>query len=459
MIQQATTDESKFPPRCCTQPILSSTIKSVVNRQERHDFLKAARQFSTPWEARIFCPNSACSEFIPPRTKLDPKHPCDVICRKCKTRVCVMCKQNAHAIGKDCPDDHELNEVLKIGEKSGWKRCYKCRALVELNQGCTHMTCRCKAQFCYACGAIWNSAVGCPNFCDGDEELERRRIEEEQRTAAHEAEQAAQEAAAEAEAEELNRALRRLQAHPDFIALRTEMLDHKDRFGDFLARKRWLMETRHAEKKVALVAKYAEQVDKMQERHSKTASHLDERQIEAEMELRSTLEQSEKSVMIRLKHMEAYCDGLGQSSAPELPARVVTERDLRELGQQYNLRDNMARLHQSRVNVMRDRQTKKMEELLERQEQEMQKLVDKRQRDMEDLAAEFAQEEDEVARVFGRRKQESRRFWDLKFEVLRKELEEREGVRYALPDVPPWIDGPPAHSSLAFVAVTEDDGC
>ena len=209
MRPQATTDESKCPPRCCTLPIPSPTIKSVVNREERLAFLKAVRQFSTPWEARIFCPNSTCSEFIPPRTKLDPKHPSDVLCRKCNTRVCVMCKQNAHAIGKDCPDDRELGEVLMMGEKSGWKRCYKCRALVELSQGCTHMTCRCKAQFCYLCGAIWNPAVGCPNFCDGDEELERRRIEEEQRAAAREAEEAAREAEAAAEAEDLAQAVKR----------------------------------------------------------------------------------------------------------------------------------------------------------------------------------------------------------------------------------------------------------
>ncbi|KAH7358386.1 IBR domain-containing protein [Plectosphaerella cucumerina] len=453
MIQQATTDESKFPPRCCTQPIPSSIIKSVVNRQEKLAFLKAVRQFSTPWEARVYCPNAACSEFIPPRTKLDPKHPADVVCKKCRTRVCLMCKRNAHAIGKDCPDDHELNEVLKIGEKSGWKRCYKCRALVELSHGCTHMTCRCKAQFCYLCGAIWNPAVGCPNFCDGDEELERRRIEEEERAAADEAEKAAEEAAAAA-------AVERFQGHPKFIALRAEMIEQKQCFGDFLARKRWLMEVRHSERKGALMEKYAEQVDKMEERHSKTAFHLDERQVEAEMELRTTLQQSEKSVLIRLKHMEAYCDRLGHNPESDLPARVVTERDLRELGQQYNVRDNMARLHQARINVLRDRQTKRMEELMDRQTKEMEKLLEKRQRDLENLAMDFALEEDEVARVFDVRKRETRRYWCLKFAILRRELEEKDGVRYAQPDRPVWSDESAGMAdTLDTAAAPEEDGC
>lgn len=156
MINQSATDESKMPPRCCTQPIPGSLIKTVLNRDEQQAFLKAVLQYSTPWESRIFCPSTSCGVFIPPRTRVDPKHPFEVECKMCKTRVCTTCKRAAHRLGQDCPDDWELDAVLKMGEKSGWRRCYKCRMLVELNTGCTHMTCRCKAQFCYICGAVWN---------------------------------------------------------------------------------------------------------------------------------------------------------------------------------------------------------------------------------------------------------------------------------------------------------------
>jgi hypothetical protein len=30
---------------------------------------------------------------------------------------------------------------------------------VELSTGCFHMTCRCKAQFCYLCAARWKSCA------------------------------------------------------------------------------------------------------------------------------------------------------------------------------------------------------------------------------------------------------------------------------------------------------------
>ncbi|EFQ26574.1 IBR domain-containing protein [Colletotrichum graminicola] len=438
MIQQSTTDESKMPPRCCTQPIPGPIVQKILSREEQHAFLKSVLQFSTPWEARIFCPNTACGEFIPPRNKIDPKHPFDVVCRKCRTRVCVMCKRNAHPVGKDCPSDWELEAVLKMGEKSGWRRCYKCRTLVELSQGCTHMTCRCKAQFCYICGAIWDPSVGCPNFCNGDEELERRRMEEEARNAELEAEKAAQEAAAAAKAAQRIEAEKRTQADAQFTKLQGEMREELDRFRVYTRKMKWAMCTRQAGKKQALADRYSDQIDKMKERHAKTATHLEERQIEAEMDLRSTLDQSEKSVKIRLKHMEAYCDGLGRSSNANLPPRTVTERDLRLLGQQYNVRDGMERLHQAKINVLRDRQAKRMEELLDRQEQELEKLFNKKEQDIENLATDFAHEEDTLVKIINDRKQRLQRRWLIAIEILRKELEEKTGDQYASLALPVW---------------------
>ncbi|TQN69600.1 hypothetical protein CSHISOI_05923 [Colletotrichum shisoi] len=374
VIQQSTTDESKMPPRCCTQPIPGSILQKILDREEQHVFLKAVLQFSTPWEARIFCPNTACGEFIPPRNRIDPKHPFDV------------------------------------------------------------------AQFCYICGAIWDPSVGCPNFCNGDEELERRRVEEEARNAELEAEKAAQEAAAAAEAAEKTEAEGRTRASPQFARLQGEMCEELDRFRTYTRKMKWVMWTRQAERKQALADRYSDQIDKMKERHAKTAAHLEERQIEAEMDLRSTLDQSEKSVKIRLKHMEAYCDGLGRTSNSDLPPRVVTERDLRLLGQQYNVRDGMERLHQAKINVLRDRQTKRMEELLERQEHELERLTDRKEQDIENLATDFAQEEDTLVKIINDRKQRLQRRWLMAIEILRKELEDQTGDKYASPALPAWPD-------------------
>ncbi|KAJ4419626.1 hypothetical protein N0V82_004821 [Gnomoniopsis sp. IMI 355080] len=449
MINQATNEESKMPPRCCTQPIPGTTIKALLVREDQQLFLKSVQQFSTPWEQRIFCPIPNCNEFIPPRAKVDPKHPFDVVCRECRTRVCTMCKMRAHPLGQDCPSDFELDQVLRIGEKSGWRRCYKCRTLVELTQGCTHMTCRCKAQFCYICGAIWDPDIGCPNICNGEEELERRRMEEAQREAEMEAEKAREEAEAAAAEVRRQEAEKRTEASTEFAALREQQEEEMQRFLKFEKKTKWKMLKRHHGRKSVLNEKYSDQTEKMRERHAKTEQHLEERQIAAEIELRASLEQAEKSVRIRVKHMEAYCKAMGRSSASisgrdaDMPPRVVTERHLRELGQQHNALEGMARLHQARINVLRDRQAKRMEELLERQEKELERLDEKREEDIEDLAAEFANEEDALTQVFDERRARLVRRWELAVQILKIEMEKAKGEEYALIPTPAW----PAESS------------
>jgi len=451
MIAQSTTDESKMPPRCCTQPIPSTIIKAVLTRDEQYTFLKAVLQYSTPWESRIFCPNTSCGEFVPPRSKIDPKHPFETTCKSCKTRVCVMCKRNAHRLGQDCPEDWELEAVLKMGEKSGWRRCYKCRTLVELSQGCTHMTCRCRAQFCYICGAVWDPAVGCPNFCNGEEELERRRVEEETRLALLEAEKAEQER--EAEKEDLARqdAEKRTLENGSCRRLMTEQQAQMTRFLEFESQMAADMRKRHMETKMALGDKHRDQTEKTKERQAKTEQALEDRQIEAEIELRAALEQSEKSVRIQLKYMEAYCKGLteaadGRADLENLPSRQVTQKHLEQLSQQYRLRDGMEQQHQSQINVLREKQAMRMGDLLERHEEEIEALEERKGEEIEDLAIEFANDQEALLLVFRARRLRLTNIWTLASEIQRAELEAEHKLTFAPISLPEW---PPLRTESA----------
>jgi hypothetical protein len=363
-----------------------------------------------------------------------------------------MCKRAAHQPGQDCPEDRESDAVLKMGERSGWRRCYKCRALVELAQGCTHITCRCKAQFCYICGAVWDPAVGCPNFCNGEEELERRRAEEEARLAELEAEKLALEAAAEKEAVARREAERRTAESGEFGGLRRRQEAEMVRFGAFETRVREAMLERQSRKKLALVDKFSDMIERMSERHAKTEQHLDDRQVMAEIELQEGLEEKEKKVRIKLRYMEDYCHGrqctgsvpvvVGglENTDDDMPQRAVTDRDLEQLRQQYCIRDGMERRHQSQINGLREKQAKSMEELMQRHEKEMEALVERRAEEIEDLAVEFADEEEVLGRVFEERRARLERRWGLEGEVLRVELEGREGKTFAGVGVPRWPD-------------------
>jgi hypothetical protein len=261
--------------------------------------------------------------------------------------------------------------------------------------------------------------------------MDRRRQEEEDRLALLEAEEAFRQEMAAREAAEKLEAEERTRNCEEFKALRTRQTKELKRFGLFEQESKWILWTRHARQKLALVEKHSTAIEKMKERHAKTAANLDDRQVVAEMELRSMLEQSEKNVRIRLRHMEAYCDGLGQTPTRGIPARVVTEKNLRELGQQYNLERNMKQLHQAKINVMRDRQAKALEQLLERQESEMQRLIEKNGKEKEQLESEFADKEDGLATAFSVRQSMLELRWRLEMEVMRKELEIERSLQYA----------------------------
>ncbi|KAL2183236.1 hypothetical protein L209DRAFT_695355 [Thermothelomyces heterothallicus CBS 203.75] len=457
MVEQSMLDESKMPPRCCTQPIPSAIIKTVLPREKQQLFLKALVRYSTPWEARIFCPNTSCGEFIPPASRPDTKHPFETLCRSCQTRVCTMCGRSAHQPGQDCPGDKESDAVLRMGERSGWRRCYKCRSLVELAQGCTHITCRCKAQFCYICGAVWDPAVGCPNFCNGEEEMERRRVEEEARRAELEAEKQARRREAEAEEREEEDAERRTRESPEFRALRAAQEAERARFGAYERRVKEALRARQQRRKVALADKFSDLTERMRERHAKTEQHLEDLQVMAEIELQASLEEKRKRVQIKLRHMEDYCaakiaadgsdgnDGNDDSSSSSssrrsMPRRKVTERDLEQLRQQYSLRDGMERRHRAQINGLREKQARSMEELVGRHEREREALAERRAGEVEDLALRFADEEDALLRTLADRRARLARRWLLAAEVLRAELEARHRRRFAPMSVPAWPD-------------------
>ena len=362
-----------------------------------------------------------------------------------------MCKRAAHPLGQDCPDDAELEAVLKMGERSGWRRCYKCRTLVELVQGCTHITCRCKAQFCYICGAVWDPQVGCPNFCNGEEEMERRRAEEEARQAALEAKKLAQLKEQEEEEARRREAEQRTRESPEFQRLRQQQEAEMARFLAYEQREKAAMRARDAARKQAVLAKYDEQIEKMRERHARTEQHLEDRQVLAEMELQKAQQEKEKKVLLKLKYMEDYCRGGITADSPEAqqqqinsddpnspPRRIITARDLEQLREQYCVRDGMQRRHQSQINGLRERQAKAMEELVARHEREMNALLARRDEEVEDLAVGFADEADALEKVFAERRARLVRRWEVAAEILRVEMERKRGVAFGRMEPVVW---------------------
>ncbi|KAI9819294.1 MAG: hypothetical protein M1827_007451 [Pycnora praestabilis] len=424
-----------MPPKCCKNPIPGWIVKAVLNPKEQQSFLQRISQSATLWDDKITCPNTRCRAVMSNDPQVDARRPYEMICAKCRTKVCRTCKKMAHSLGPICPNDWELDAVLQMKEGQGWRRCYngRCRAIVPLSRGRAHMKCRCKAEFCYLCGAIWNPTSGCLNACDTKElkvEYEKGRELKDKIDII-----AAQmlEADVESATEKLE-AAQRTQDNEELKHLLIRHLEERDRFMGFEKQQKWFLWTRQGQEKVEMLDRHAEARTKMEEQHQTTATTLEDRQVTAEMEFRKTLDQERKACEVRLRHMEAYCHGLNAKGT--VLGRVVTERDLRELDQQYNVRDNMERLQESRINVLREKQAKALKTLMTKQVEVCGSFEKDLVKEGEELDQRFSQEEEDFTQLFRERKDRLEKRWRRRAEIVRKKLAVEMGLTYGpLPPV------------------------
>ncbi|KAI4127902.1 MAG: hypothetical protein LQ338_002987 [Usnochroma carphineum] len=212
LIATAIQNEAHFPPKCCLQEIPRGVLRNHLGPKELALFDNKALEYSVAFGSRYYCARPECAKWID-ITKARAQNG-TLECPHCSYSMCTFCRGPVHAADHDCPQDLGLNETLQQAERAGWQRCYNCRALVELNTGCRHITCKCRAEFCYTCGARWRSCA-----CTEDDQSRRAqqirenlnkleaeaRAEEEEIRAAIAAVEEAERQAAEERAEEERR--------------------------------------------------------------------------------------------------------------------------------------------------------------------------------------------------------------------------------------------------------------
>jgi ariadne-1 len=88
---------------------------------------------------------------------------CGVATCKCGMRVCWHCRGEAHApvtcdqMARWRVISEDKSVIQNEWEMSNTKPCPKCKARIEKNGGCNHMTCRsCSYEFCWICGHRWS---------------------------------------------------------------------------------------------------------------------------------------------------------------------------------------------------------------------------------------------------------------------------------------------------------------
>ncbi|KAK8186656.1 hypothetical protein BC567DRAFT_154388, partial [Phyllosticta citribraziliensis] len=146
----AVKDETLYPPRCCRTEIPLDSVRKFLSLRTERDFIRKAPEWET--KNRTYCARPTCSAWIRPYLIRN-----DIAdCPSCRSRTCTICKAGAHG-DRDCPQDKETQQLLEMAQDNQWQRCNQCRRLISLESGCYHMTCLCRAEWCYLCRAAWKT--------------------------------------------------------------------------------------------------------------------------------------------------------------------------------------------------------------------------------------------------------------------------------------------------------------
>jgi len=178
------TDPQHMPPKCCTTDhIPLEHVERLFDNEFKRKWNRKFAEFST--RNRLYCPTPHCGEWIRPENIRRDAGFHHGKCSRCKTKVCCACNGRWH-YPRACPRDVETDRFLEQARREGWQRCHRCNAVVELKEGCNHMTwygplrairrasapaiinswcpsSRCGGEFCMTCGSKWKSC-DCPWF-------------------------------------------------------------------------------------------------------------------------------------------------------------------------------------------------------------------------------------------------------------------------------------------------------
>lgn len=132
LFTSALDNTSLFPPRCCKLSIPLEICRVILPKKVVKSFDLKVEELATP--NPTYCSNADCSKFI--RSK-DVKAGVGS-CAFCKRRICSRCKSSEHK--GLCPSDPHVQLLMDVARRSRWQQCAKCKNMVELEQGCFHMT-------------------------------------------------------------------------------------------------------------------------------------------------------------------------------------------------------------------------------------------------------------------------------------------------------------------------------
>ncbi|KAK7840272.1 atp-dependent rna helicase deah12 [Quercus suber] len=147
----------KCPQMGCKYYISTAECRSFLPVTSFESLERALAEANVLHSDRIYCPYSNCSVLLDPReclsTRASSSSQSDtscVDCPVCHRLICCVCGVPWHSSMR-CEDYQNLPleerdaadiTLHRLAQNQRWKRCQQCRRMIELTQGCYHMTCR-----------------------------------------------------------------------------------------------------------------------------------------------------------------------------------------------------------------------------------------------------------------------------------------------------------------------------
>lgn len=171
---------SQVPVRCpqagCPEMLENEECRQFLTPEIFSILMKRLMEAKVPEGDRVYCPYANCSTLMRKSGFALPEQGTSaaaskssvyqkVDCVECKQSFCLDCRvpwhknwscQQYQALPPHLRDAEESN-LYTLAQSQKWQRCKKCRRLIELAEGCYHMTCRCGYEFCYTCGTEWKN--------------------------------------------------------------------------------------------------------------------------------------------------------------------------------------------------------------------------------------------------------------------------------------------------------------
>lgn len=161
---------SQVPVRCpqlrCKYYISTTECKHFLPVACYESLERAMTEANIYSSDKIHCPFPNCAALIDPgdcsstRVSCESENNC-VECPVCQRFFCIKCGVPWHSSMscEECQnlplEERDIEDLTmhRIAQNNRWRRCQQCRRMIELTQGCYHMTCWCGHEFCYPCGA------------------------------------------------------------------------------------------------------------------------------------------------------------------------------------------------------------------------------------------------------------------------------------------------------------------